>query len=746
MSPFCFLLFLVFIAPLAASLPQRQHKVIIVGAGMSGIMAARKLSENGVDDFLILEGSDRIGGRMHKREFGGKTVEIGANWIEGVGGHHLNPLLELAHESGLRTFLFDYSNISSNYYDSKFGKTIPLSEVLDITKKQEASNNFSINLVATIRANNEEDVSVLEAHRIFGYVPETPLEMAIDYVDFDMEMAVTSLKSVTPLPTISYYGASERFVADERGYEQLVQGLGGKFLKSMDGRLTDGRLILRKVVREIHYRDDCVHVLVEDGTSYSAEYVILSVSLGVLQSKLIRFKPELPHLENQYPGSNILFVTVTDDEARRIERQSDNVTKEEAMEVLRKIFGPEIPDAMDILVPRWGMDRLQRGSYSNWPIGVTDDDFDKLKRWKILSMFKFDMAIYMKIFLKFPHTFWPSGPGTAVFSYASERRGYYNYWEHLEKQYPGSNILFVTVTDDEARRIERQSDNVTKEEAMEVLRKIFGPEIPDALDIFVPRWGMDRLQRGSYSNWPIGVTDDDFNKLKAPVGRIYFTGEYTSLDYNGYVVREIHYRDDCVHVLVEDGTSYSAEYVILSVSLGVLQSKLIRFKPELPRWKILSMFKFDMAIYMKIFLKFPHTFWPSGPGTAVFSYASERRGYYNYWEHLEKQYPGSNILFVTVTDDEARRIERQSNNVTKEEAMEVLRKIFGPEIPDALDIFVPRWGMDRLQRGSYSNWPIGVTDDDFNKLKAPVGRIYFTGEYTSLDNNGYVHGAYFAAA
>lgn len=51
---------------------------------------------------------------------------------------------------------------------------------------------------------------------------------------------------------------------------------------------------------------------------------------------------------------------------------------------------------------------------------------------------------------------------------------------------------------------------------------------------------------------------------------------------SGQVVREIHYRDDCVHVLVEDGTSYSAEYVILSVSLGVLQSKLIRFKPELP--------------------------------------------------------------------------------------------------------------------------------------------------------------------
>jgi polyamine oxidase len=30
------------------------------------------------------------------------------------------------------------------------------------------------------------------------------------------------------------------------------------------------------------------------------------------------------------------------------------------------------------------------------------------------------------------------------------------------------------------------------------------------------------------------------------------------------------------------------------------------------------------------------------------------------------------------------------------------------------------------------------------KLKAPVGRVYFTGEHTSERYNGYVHGAYLA--
>lgn len=48
------------------------------------------LANNGVDDFVILEYQDRIGGRMHDVEFGegpdGKpyTVEAGANWVQGT--------------------------------------------------------------------------------------------------------------------------------------------------------------------------------------------------------------------------------------------------------------------------------------------------------------------------------------------------------------------------------------------------------------------------------------------------------------------------------------------------------------------------------------------------------------------------------------------------------------------------------------------------------------------------------------
>lgn len=51
---------------------------------------------------------------------------------------------------------------------------------------------------------------------------------------------------------------------------------------------------LWQVVRELHHSRSGVTVKTEDGCVYEANYVILSVSIGVLQSDLISFKPPLP--------------------------------------------------------------------------------------------------------------------------------------------------------------------------------------------------------------------------------------------------------------------------------------------------------------------------------------------------------------------------------------------------------------------------------------------------------------------
>lgn len=89
--------------------------------------------------------------------------------------------------------------------------------------------------------------------------------------------------------------------------------------------------------------------------------------------------PSYQHMENAYPGSNILVVTLTNGESKRVEAQSDQETLKEAMDVLRNMFGPNIPDASDILVPRWWSNRFQRGSYSNYPIYINQQLVDNIK-------------------------------------------------------------------------------------------------------------------------------------------------------------------------------------------------------------------------------------------------------------------------------------------------------------------------------------------------------------------------------
>ncbi|GLJ18931.1 hypothetical protein SUGI_0338570 [Cryptomeria japonica] len=253
---------------------------------MSGIMVAKTLSDNGVKDFVILEVTNRIGGKMYKESIAGYTVEKGANWVEGVGGTKMNPIWPLANNSNLSTLL---------------------------------------------QKSGGEDISILASQRTFGHVPITPLEMAIDFFLYDFEIAepprVTSLKNVEPNPTFEEFGEDEYFIADSRGYEYIVHRIAQEFLHSANGSISNPRLKLNK-----------------DGTVYTAENAIVSVSVGVLQTKLIELKPDLP-------------------------------------------------------------------------------------LWKLMAIYKWDLVIYCKIFMKFPSKFWPNGPGTEFFMYAHEKRGYYNFWQ-----------------------------------------------------------------------------------------------------------------------------------------------------------------------------------------------------------------------------------------------------------------------------------------------------------------------------
>lgn len=55
--------------------------VLILGGGILGIVVVKILSDNGINDFIILEGMEKIGGWMRKVIFYNIIIELGVNWI-----------------------------------------------------------------------------------------------------------------------------------------------------------------------------------------------------------------------------------------------------------------------------------------------------------------------------------------------------------------------------------------------------------------------------------------------------------------------------------------------------------------------------------------------------------------------------------------------------------------------------------------------------------------------------------------
>ena len=55
--------------------------VVIVGAGLAGLCAAKKLVECGHRDILVLEARDRVGGRTLTTTVEGQVVDLGGQWI-----------------------------------------------------------------------------------------------------------------------------------------------------------------------------------------------------------------------------------------------------------------------------------------------------------------------------------------------------------------------------------------------------------------------------------------------------------------------------------------------------------------------------------------------------------------------------------------------------------------------------------------------------------------------------------------
>ncbi len=97
---------------------QRDPDVIVIGAGLAGLAAARELVASG-HEVIVLEARDRVGGRIENGFLEGEPVELGGQWV----GPGQDEVLGLIAELGLETFptwtegvnLFDSGGSVSRY-------------------------------------------------------------------------------------------------------------------------------------------------------------------------------------------------------------------------------------------------------------------------------------------------------------------------------------------------------------------------------------------------------------------------------------------------------------------------------------------------------------------------------------------------------------------------------------------------------------------------------------------------------
>ena len=394
----------------------RAQSVVVVGAGIAGLAAARTLADRGVS-VTVLEGGDRIGGRCWTRD----GMDFGAHWIHGTEG---NPLTNMARKLSLPIMFVGGDSSYSGGWE-------PLVLVGEDGRHLSPEEKLQTILLAdSVR----DKLDSLRRHRLATNAGDISLRAALDEVLSDEYMTDEERRAVEwhiALMARDDIGADDPLLSllwwDE-GYE--VYGYGDSVFADGFGALTkalgrDLDIRLQHVVRTIEHGPSLVRVTTSAG-SFEADAAIVTLPLGVLKAGGVEFSPPLPiakehaiarlgmgHLakvvlrydkpfwhRDQYvygyfcrpvqdSPTMVVSLTKTHDIpalvlqaggalARRIEEMTMAECESWALKVVSDIFGDATPAPSSIDRTQWSRDPLSRGSYTYVAVGSTPDDIATL--------------------------------------------------------------------------------------------------------------------------------------------------------------------------------------------------------------------------------------------------------------------------------------------------------------------------------------------------------------------------------
>lgn len=241
-------------------------KVIVIGAGISGLAAARLLKSKKFD-VVLLEARNTVGGRIQSQNFDGVTFDMGASWIHGPNG---NPITKLADQAGITTFF-------TNDEKSKLYSANAIEWSQSEMDQLDAEYEKAMNLVKTAT----EGVSVESSfnQKFPGKITEDKWKYLLSaYLEFDVGADISEISA-------KHYDNDELFAGEDvivvNGYKKIIHYLA-----------TDITIYTNEIVTEIDYSAN-KPVVKSNKNQYEADFVLVSVPLGVLKKQTINFIPPL---------------------------------------------------------------------------------------------------------------------------------------------------------------------------------------------------------------------------------------------------------------------------------------------------------------------------------------------------------------------------------------------------------------------------------------------------------------------
>ncbi|GAB3120752.1 flavin monoamine oxidase family protein [Glaciibacter psychrotolerans] len=194
-----------------------------------------------------------------------------------------------------------------------------------------------------------------------------------------------------------------------------------------------------------------------------------------------------------------------------------------------------------------------------------------------------------------------------------------------------------------------------------------------------------------------------------------------------HVVTRVAWSGDGVTVGCGQG-EFTANRVVVTVPIGVVQSGDLSFDPALPEWLAGAIDGFEMNNFEKVFLRFPTRFWDTDV------YAIRQQGEAGTWWHSWYDLTdlhGVPTLLTFAAGPSAIETRGWDDARIAESVLQALRGLYGERVERPDRVLITDWQNDPYSRGSYAYMKPGSSPEDHDLLATPVdGVLHFAGEAT----------------